>query len=674
MKIKYRLLSLLTVALCFTACTDDFEDVNTDPNRLYTPQMQSIFPGTVYKTMNVISELNYNRMWSYSRQTAVPAFNVAWTGTDGIYREFYVDILRDLNALDKKYRDDAEHPNTDAVIRTWRAFVYYQILSLYGPTGLDGAKFDDIDKRSFTYSSEKTVYYELLSDLDKAVELFDTRVGSTDQILKDPVYDGNVEKWRKLANTLRLDMALTITNISDSHAREEAAKSMAHEDWLFQSLDDALMPKYGTVADGDGSYYYRQMMRDQIIQQDKWTLIPSMNEYFAAYLYTYNDPRMQEYFMKSNETHPDATPYLMPDIITRPHDCDVSNCSAEDRALHMQLMIEGNELRDSIRVRYNIPYPPSPDNAGTRLPFGWEAAYDPTDPNGNLRVQDPLGTRDVANSCFIKEKFMAVDCTLPLMRWCDACFMEAEAAARWGLGSKTAKDYYEDGIRASFDEWGISNKVNTYMAQDGVAWGTDHEGYPDTRKLMTASIHGSNGLDGEIEQIMKQRWFADFLDGMSCWRNERRTRALNLPPFFLTGQTYLDGADPYYSYPERLYFPDGERTSNREAYYAAIDTLQTNSPKPCDARWGDNAFTTLQFAKTIPNEDSYISELRNRHFIEFNFDMVKDHKYGSTYEDILNYCKRVTGITDDDDAALTQAIAFEVQAVIRTAYIVDKNN
>ena len=52
------------------------------------------------------------------------------------------------------------------------------------------------------------------------------------------------------------------------------------------------------------------------------------------------------------------------------------------------------------------------------------------------------------------------------------------------------------------------------MAQEGIAWGTSHKGFYDTRKLMTADINGANGTDGQLEQIYKQRWFADFLDGL----------------------------------------------------------------------------------------------------------------------------------------------------------------
>ena len=84
---------------------------------------------------------------------------------------------------------------------------------------------------------------------------------------------------------------------------------------------------------------------------------------------------MQCYFEESNKYSKEAAPYLMPDFLTRSHDCKQFGCNATQQALHLQWMIEGYEVRDSLRVRYNIPYPPTPENPGGRTPFGWLDVY-----------------------------------------------------------------------------------------------------------------------------------------------------------------------------------------------------------------------------------------------------------------------------------------------------------
>ena len=83
---------LATIAV---GCTDDFESTNSDPNKLYNIELRNIFPGTVYRTMNTISDLNYYRMWFYSRQMAMYKYDERFRcvkkrlpGTDWIYQVF----------------------------------------------------------------------------------------------------------------------------------------------------------------------------------------------------------------------------------------------------------------------------------------------------------------------------------------------------------------------------------------------------------------------------------------------------------------------------------------------------------------------------------------------------------------------------------------------------------
>ena len=64
MKLKNKILPLLLLASTAVGCTDGFETINSDPNKLYEVNLQSIFPGTVYKTMNGIRQLTLKRKHS----------------------------------------------------------------------------------------------------------------------------------------------------------------------------------------------------------------------------------------------------------------------------------------------------------------------------------------------------------------------------------------------------------------------------------------------------------------------------------------------------------------------------------------------------------------------------------------------------------------------------------
>lgn len=674
MMLRRKLLVFL-LPIITASCTDGFETINSDPNKLYEVTLQTIFPGTVYRTMNIISEINYNRLMSYSRYVVIPSSQKEWSDVgDNMYRKFYVDILRDLSDLESHYSGDVNACNLSGIAKTWKAFVYYQMTSLWGPVGMsDYGLSEDMSKRSFHYDSEEEVYLQMLDLLDVAINLFDPY--ASDKLVYDPVFgDCDINKWRKLANTLRLEIALSFQNINEAKAGEYVAKSMEHEDWLISSLDDALNLKYGKVDGTDGSVYYRQFYKNQIYK-DQWGNIPSLNEYFAVYLFSYNDPRMEVFFHESNHIVPTAAPYRMPDILTRPHDCANKEkpCDAITAAEHLNLILAGKELRDSLWVQYSIPYVPTPDGPGTRRPFSWEAAFDPSDPNGTKRFDDPLSMPNTnVNRCYIKEKYYALDCELPLLTWADACFLSAEAKEKFGLGAKTAQEYYEQGIRASFEEQGIGDKVGAYLAQEGIAWDTDGDGFWDTRRIYKADIKGKGGMENHLEQIYKQRYFAGFLNCFSAWRMERRTRAFNFPPFFHNGtEAFEEGGDKDYGYPERFYFPQVEMQTNAAAYYEAIDILQQNSPEPNSAHWGDNVYTVLQFAKPVPDKEETIEKYKKIRYVDFNMDM-QAKKYGKNYEEFVETARMKTGIIKNDEAALKEAFNFQITGVIKT-YIVGEN-
>lgn len=675
MKLKNKIVSLLFLAVGASGCTDDFEKINSDPNKLYEVSMQTIFPGTVYRTMNVLSDLNMNRLMSYSRYVTIGYAQKPWSDRgDSYYRQFYVDIMRDLNDLDIKYENDPTSRNYKGIIKTWKAFIYYQIATLYGPFGMsDFGMGNDMEKLSFRYDSEADMYTQILAMLDIAVDSFDpylTNVMAYDPVYRDTSGKSIIERWRKLANTLRLEIALNVQNIDLEQARAYVGKSMEHEDWFFESQADAFVLKYGTVDGTDGSRYYASWYKDQILK-DNWGNIPSMNEYFATYLFSYNDPRMQEFFDESNFNDRTAVPYLMPDIITRVHNCEDEDnpCTAEQMAEHLQYLIEGKVLHDSVRVRYTIPYVPTKDS--NYMPFSWERKLDPTDPTGLRHVEDPLQMQnEKTNRCYIKSKYYAIDCDLPLLRLTDSYFLRAEASILFNQGAKTAQEYYESGIAASFEEFGVGSKLSDYMAQNGVKWNTDGVGLRDTRALFRADINGKGDAVNHLEQVYKQRYFAGFLNGISAWRLERRTRALNFPPAFLNGaESIEEGGDPWYAYAERLYYPDHERFNNGTAYYEGILLLQKNSPAPNEAFHGNNVFTLLQFAKPIPDVETRIKGYRELQYPDLNMDM-QAKKYGKTYEEMLEVAKKKTGITNDDKRAMQQAFSYTVTQLIST-YIVE---
>ena len=65
----------------------------------------------------------------------------------------------------------------------------------------------------------------------------------------DFVYSGNVQKWVKFANSLKLRLAIRIANVSPAKAKEMAESAVNHELGLIETnADNATWKYFGTIS------------------------------------------------------------------------------------------------------------------------------------------------------------------------------------------------------------------------------------------------------------------------------------------------------------------------------------------------------------------------------------------------------------------------------------------
>jgi hypothetical protein len=139
------------------------------------------------------------------------------------------------------------------------------------------------------------------------------------------------------------------------------------------------------------------------------------------------------------------------------------------------------------------------------------------------------------------------DYPMTILDYTELCFYLAEAAARGYSVGGTAEQWYNNGIMASMDHWGIDGaEAEAYMAQEDVAW---------------ASAPGD-----WKQKIAVQEWLSFYLRGLEGWTTWRRLDwpQMNLPP---TPESD-DG-----QVPKRFTYPVNEQTLNRDNFYAASSAI-----------------------------------------------------------------------------------------------------
>jgi hypothetical protein len=118
-----------------------------------------------------------------------------------------------------------------------------------------------------------------------------------------------------------------------------------------------------------------------------------------------------------------------------------------------------------------------------------------------------------------------------VMATAEADFLKAEATLLgWSVGGLSAKQHYENGIRNSMAQWGITDaaKINAYVnsAATPIAPG-DAQGSP---AVSTAPVAFGGTPALQREQITIQKWLALYPEGVEAWADIRRSRAFKLYP------------------------------------------------------------------------------------------------------------------------------------------------
>ena len=145
----------------------------------------------------------------------------------------------------------------------------------------------------------------------------------------------------------------------------------------------------------------------------------------------------------------------------------------------------------------------------------------------------------------------------PVLRSCENHFIKAEAALRgWNVGT-TAQAAYEEGVRVSMEDNGISDAdADAYLAAAG-KW------------------------DGTFERIYMEEWVALFKEGVEAWSLYRRT---GYPQEIVTSGEYPGAFNSFGTthndVPFRMPYPDNEYQYNKENVEAAAATSWTNT-------WGE---------------------------------------------------------------------------------------
>jgi hypothetical protein len=222
----YKIATLSLVAfLIISGCKklEDFGNTNVNPAATNNPITSAlltsvlsgigahaaVFPPALY--CQFFSETQYPDVSCYSSNAASP--QVWYSGSGTATTPTQLGNLYDLQNIITNNTDAATkataalngaNANQIAIARILKAYIYWTLTDRWGDIPYTQALKGD---PNVTFDSQETIYKDLIKELTESVAQFETGA----PIIGDIAYSGDIAKWKKLANSLRMLMALRLT-------------------------------------------------------------------------------------------------------------------------------------------------------------------------------------------------------------------------------------------------------------------------------------------------------------------------------------------------------------------------------------------------------------------------------------------------------------------------------
>ncbi len=298
MKFYNRILVGAALLSFMASCTKDFEEMNINPNQPAAATSGQLFATAQYNFAdNIGDEWNNGRMgmyyaqyWSSTYYSDESRFLIRESVNQAMWNTFYADVIRELNEAQKIDNETklAGFENRVAIAEIFKTLTFHNLSDIYGGP-IPYSEALDNENATPKYDSGQEVYAGLLATLDQQIKVLQANIGNpayAEDNGGDLIYNGDVAKWIKFANSLRMRIALRMIDVNQEAAVAAIAKS----------LDPA---NGGIISSTDESAEFRWLSsapnNNPLNEAFKTRIDFSMSKPFVDYLKKQNDPRLAVY-------------------------------------------------------------------------------------------------------------------------------------------------------------------------------------------------------------------------------------------------------------------------------------------------------------------------------------------------------------------------------------------
>jgi hypothetical protein len=541
LKNKYYLILLLFVSVI--SCTDNFDDYNQmnpglvteemkeiDNNKLkvYFPQMLLEYRSPTYWIWQIEENLSSDIFSGYlapntdygGNNNTTAKVNDNWNNYK--WNRPYQTCMKNWLEIKNKYDESTKHIYGVALI--WKVLSMMRVVDSFGP--IIYSEYGS-GKLSVSYDSEQDVYDRFFNELDSAVTNISTFAtdypGSKPLASVDLVFGGDYNKWMKLANSLKLRLAIRIAKVDPAKAKTKGEEVLASSHGFLE--EDAR---------------YNNPLRDNSLIGVAYSYNNSfLNANFESHLNGYNDPRLEIMFSKttvSQTAHAgDTTKKIRPPI-----------SDWMDKYVGVRIGIDSKGNASATRQLISCLGP----------------KYELV----NVK-STPVEIFNYAETYFLKAE-------AGLRGWNGA-----------GDIKKNYEDGIEASFNAYGIKSKASAYINDETSKPAAHKDIVNAAY-DIAPMSEVTIKWNDALTNEqkLEKIITQKWIANYPLGTEGWADYRRT---GYPKLFPLVVNHSGGEVDSNLGVRRLQYTNSERNNNTKEYEKAVQLLSGKKDQAGVRIWWD---------------------------------------------------------------------------------------
>ncbi|MCU4174258.1 SusD/RagB family nutrient-binding outer membrane lipoprotein [Carboxylicivirga sp. N1Y90] len=231
MKTIFKIFGFLLILTCTLVSCSDFEEININPMAATSEQVQVEYfiNGSIIGAQQDphIQERIFVLYWKDAGRMDRIGILSEGSYSDGWSNDYYRYVnnwLKDANNAIKVADEQIAAgnikeytSNLKQVARIWRAYLMSEMADNFGPIPVNG--YQGVNPE---YNSVEDVYDYLLIELKEAASALDLEVTNPSGLSdKDPAFGYDYEKWKRYANSMRMRLAMRLSEVDASRAKTE---------------------------------------------------------------------------------------------------------------------------------------------------------------------------------------------------------------------------------------------------------------------------------------------------------------------------------------------------------------------------------------------------------------------------------------------------------------------